>query len=337
MFAGIYKKIRFLYLRAISLCYAFLSTILCYKREIARVQYFFISKRSYFIIKEWDIRYRQCLRHALKKNFIVATRDNMLRYKTCDTLFVLASGPSINDITPEQWDTIAACDSIGFNYFFLHSHVPTYYNIEFRPSSVELLMECYRATAPEFKKIPVMTNMYNLMDLPAGAVNQLGQQFKNLYVTVPKMFKGASKQNLEEILLYQYLYRNYAEDNLVVHYRASLMMAITFGVLLGYKNVVLAGVDMDSNDYFFYDEKKYCSSVAEKVRKRKKQKIERYLKQKAAPVTMHKTLDPDIFKELPLDQAVLVLNESVLEPLGINLFLLSQKSVLYPALKLYDH
>ena len=47
--------------------------------------------------------------------------------KRSDTLFVLASGTSINQIPPARWKVIDQHDSVGFNYWPIHSFVPTMY------------------------------------------------------------------------------------------------------------------------------------------------------------------------------------------------------------------
>lgn len=330
-----FNKIGYLIQRLISLICVIITCNLRYRKE-KRERKLSLSKRSFIIINEWEARQRQCLRYARRKGFVVAFKENLQPYKTCDTLFILGSGPSINDLTGKQWVHISARDSIGFNFFLLHPHVPTYYSVELRPAYTDLFLECYRATAPEFKKIPVLSNLYNLMNLPEKQLNSIRQSISNLYGTAPRMFKGAGKQNLEEILHYHYSTRNFVEDNLLIHYRASLMLTLSLGVLLGYKNIVLAGIDMSSNDYFFFDQKKYHSQAASRMREYKKKRVNKYLEQKGTAKALHRTLDPQAFKELPLDQAVLIFNESVLKPKQIKLSLLSEKSLLYPSLPLYS-
>src|SRR5271155_5733125 len=50
--------------------------------------------------------------------------------KRSDTLFILASGSSINKISPARWDMIAQHDSIGFNFWPIHPFVPNMYFVE---------------------------------------------------------------------------------------------------------------------------------------------------------------------------------------------------------------
>src|SRR5690554_5249502 len=89
-----------------------------------------VSKESFIIINKSEIITKKLIKHARKKGFKIATRDNLITYKNSNILFILGSGPSINEITEDQWTHISACDSIGFNWFLVHSHVPTYYHME---------------------------------------------------------------------------------------------------------------------------------------------------------------------------------------------------------------
>ena len=54
------------------------------------------------------------------------TEVDLHTYKRSDTLIVLGSGASINDISPERWKAIARHDSVGFNFWPIHPFVPTY-------------------------------------------------------------------------------------------------------------------------------------------------------------------------------------------------------------------
>ena len=52
------------------------------------------------------------------------------KYASSDTVFIMATGSSINDYPESRWATIRAHNSIGMNFFLLHDHVPTYYVME---------------------------------------------------------------------------------------------------------------------------------------------------------------------------------------------------------------
>src|SRR5277367_6231679 len=55
---------------------------------------------------------------------------NLQRCKTSETLFVLGSAWSINDISDERWQIIGRHDTIGFNFWPAHPFIPRFYVFE---------------------------------------------------------------------------------------------------------------------------------------------------------------------------------------------------------------
>ena len=56
--------------------------------------------------------------------------DEFYYRKKTDTLFILGSGASINELTQEQWGFIKQHDSVGFNNWVVHKFVPDFYMFE---------------------------------------------------------------------------------------------------------------------------------------------------------------------------------------------------------------
>ena len=55
--------------------------------------------------------------------------DSLKSYKTSDKIFVKGSRQIINQIDPIDFSYISENDSIGFNYWFIHDHIPPYMSI----------------------------------------------------------------------------------------------------------------------------------------------------------------------------------------------------------------
>lgn len=125
------------------------------------------------------------------------------------------------------------------------------------------------------------------------------------------------------------------KESLLLHYRASAFLAISFAVMMKYKKIVLAGVDMFDMNYFLFDTEKYQDEVAEKLRVAKQESSQKALRQ--ATTNLHRTADPGLFNLLPLDQVIVLYNEYYLKPKNIELTLLSEKSLLYPRIGLYKY
>ena len=54
-------------------------------------------------------------------------KDNFVKHKKSDTLFIVASGSSLNSLSVHQWDIIQACDVLTFNHSYMLDVKPTYY------------------------------------------------------------------------------------------------------------------------------------------------------------------------------------------------------------------
>ena len=65
-----------------------------------------------------------------KKNYKNITLNELRDAKSSETIVLLGSAPSINDITQKEWEQIKTCDSFGINFWYLNDFVPTYYFME---------------------------------------------------------------------------------------------------------------------------------------------------------------------------------------------------------------
>lgn len=304
---------------------------LTYFMKIGKWKELSISKKAAFIIIGWDKRYYQLVGEAEMQGFAVAARSNMLPYKTSDRIYILGSGPSINTISSEQWAVIKEHDSFAFNWFFAHPHVPTFFHMELLDDNFETFRECYNEKSCEFKSRPAILNYRKL---PAEASKEILGFTENLYVSVPKSLGGTDESDFRGLLDYFYFKRNFLEENLLIQYDASLVIAISFAVLLGYKQIILAGIDLDSYEYFFYDKSRYNNNVAAKIREFKMEEQERR-KRKVNVGQLHRIADPGLCEQMTVDQAVLIMNEMVMKPTGIELYLQNSRSILYPSLQVF--
>src|SRR4051812_26800845 len=95
----------------------------------------------------------------LVRNAGVATLDRVYleAYKQSDTLFVLGSGSSINQISAERWSGIAAHDTLGFNFWLYHPFVPRFYffeNVGAAAAVFEPLKQAIASRAADYADVP---------------------------------------------------------------------------------------------------------------------------------------------------------------------------------------
>jgi hypothetical protein len=104
--------------------------------------------------------------------------------------------------------------------------------------------------------------------------------------------------------------------------RASISLWAYFSYALGYKNVVLCGVDLNNTVYFY-------------------EKNASYYQAKGIPIPysgqtglVHKTLDPK-HGDVTIDWVLTEMNKRLFQPVGMRLYVGSKRSALYPQFPCY--
>lgn len=71
----------------------------------------------------YDLRRKSVLAHAASKLTGLPLLETLeLRSaKTSDTVFVLGSGSSVNNISDRKWEAVSRHDSIALNFWLVHS------------------------------------------------------------------------------------------------------------------------------------------------------------------------------------------------------------------------
>jgi len=196
----------------------------------------------------------------LKSEANVTDIEDIKKSRRKDTIFIMGSGYSINDITKEEWQHIIDVgDTLSFNYFFRGKLLPITYHIcgeiDDAPNYGSVLMHSkqrkniksyynelfsnpyYKDTTYflrykiDFTKAPVPIALWALFFLKA---------FKNKQVcpyriVTPKDAILAPSDNIHA----------------VSHNFATLFDAVNIAYILGYKKLVLVGVDLYDRRYFW--------------------------------------------------------------------------------------
>lgn len=273
-------------------------------------------------IWHWEQQFRWLRQLARESGFTVADRGKLAQHKTSDTLFVLGSAPSINAIDDAGWKEIEKHDSIGFNYFLLHPFVPTFYHMELRREEIPMYRRCYELRQNDYKKTVFMLN-YHFLEY--GALKAEDVSFiKDLIVTVPRTYSEAPTSNIDTILGFVQNRIEPYDDYFLLHYRGSLCMMVSLGLLLGYKNIVMVGVDLRSTGYFYCDER-YDLPETKLLRS---ERCEALGLDNEQP---HATVDPKFIPStITIDRVMKILDEKVLSKRGVQLYVHGKESLLYP-------
>lgn len=234
-----------------------------------------------------------------------------------DTVFILGSGASLADISEGQWQEIGQHDSFGFNFSIIHQFIPTLYFVEgVKP---EERYRCFLRHINEkqafYQKIPVIV-LYeswqhagnNLSDLPSTVLEKL-------YWNVPTTLRGIDPDVLaQQIKQWDALQAQDKATPFIAH-GGSVGMLLSAAVILGYKNIVLCGVDLVGKDCFW--------EVDERYKDQGPQNLE--------TGNVHATVDPKSHyrkHSIPMDEYIMLFYEQCLKRHGINLYVSSNRSKL---------
>lgn len=257
---------------------------------------------------------------------------DLARFKRSEKIFLLGSGASVNDLRPQDWAHIAQHDSLGWNSWHIHDFVPTYYFFEMSAPESRYdydykFLETLDKKKLEYTNTPFVCRYINLYNSP-NAFDALPQEVKaNLYLSAPYQLKGRTPHLVErQLAIWRTLVYDKPKKDMgaLIHYRGSLSDAVVFSVLAGYQEIILIGVDMNNKLYFWEAEpEKY--PLGQGMRN---------------PQTgnVHNTANPDLTNStqtLPLDQFLDIFDKVVLQSGGIQLFIGSHKSRLFPRFPLY--
>lgn len=248
---------------------------------------------------------------------------DLSEHKSSDTLFVLGSGPSINRISAARWQEIGRHDTIGFNWWPYHPFVPTFYFLESiekaeSPSAFDAYLQLVNRRASAYAStIKVAMEFHHRGE---QTLNFLPDAFKAALFTAHKTEAPARNENeLSKALCYLRLRGDFqvtGRFSSLLKYAATLTTVLIFGLKLGYKRIVLCGIDLKTPDYFFQDRAHYSDSWEPPVEAR---------------TAAHFT-ETSLRWKVPVTRAVAVIKRDVLEPAGVQLFLENQESALYPLL-----
>lgn len=201
------------------------------------------------------------VRAKLFKTLPIVPQKNFLKSKTSDVLYILGCGSSINDLSDRQIDSINKSESIGINLFIAHELIkPSYYSVEIvdsgnndKVNNSQIYCALLKRKASRNTNLKFIVNLESWLTVKRmipniqkyGQVNliqQVGIPGKSSYY-FSKLHKFAISRLTKKLLNHQMTFGK----------NASVVALVYFGILRGYKNIVLCGVDL-TTDYFWEGE-----------------------------------------------------------------------------------
>jgi len=264
------------------------------------------------------------------KKFGLQTFSQIKSMKKSDTLFILGTGSSILDLSFEQFLKISKHDSLGLNFFLLHEFVPNFISLELSDNPIKKSNLYKNLSLISLRKNQLKNSRFIIRDVTIE--NLLTKKYEDY---IPKVFLKKttlfSRFNLfgrnEKIFdLYLKIIILFKFDKL--HYsllskRSSVISCIDFAKKLGYRKIVLMGIDLSNCDYFYDQKDNY------------KKRFPLAFPEKLQSGKVHATHDESI--NFATTQFIIrQFNKKIFLDKKIEIFVGTKKSALYPDLKLFD-
>ncbi|MFZ0866157.1 MAG: hypothetical protein WAN06_05885 [Candidatus Sulfotelmatobacter sp.] len=241
--------------------------------------------------------------------------------KRSDTLFILASGSSINKISPARWDAIARHDSIGFNFWPIHPFIPTMYFIEAISTNhshgmFELFCRIARQRAKDYSWVTkVVTELRYVLPAKRFAGSE---EFPGPWYTLHTLPVAARTQS-EFAYGLKYLRSKGLFDatdqiNVVFKQASTLSSLIALAIRMHYRTIVLCGVDLNNSEYFYQDAALYPQTASLEFSPRHQP---------------HATNSPMPWR-ITIESVILEMKRQLLDPAGTQLYVENRSSALWP-------
>lgn len=249
--------------------------------------------------------------------------DDILSHKKTDTIFVLGSGPSINDLTDKQWMHIEQNDSIGFNWWLVHDFVPTYFILQV-DSKTYNLTKALNDKIYLYRSVPFIIRGSGPWFEGDADYLKILDLLRDDQVHLLKLYEIHSKSELSPNSILKFLslighFKKVRPDATKIY--ASITLAINLCFCFGYKNIVLCGIDMKDPSHF-WDHDSFSD-----IR-------ERYglVKKEESDIMMHKGAKD---RKYNVPHAIYAQDKLFRELNGTRLFVANDNTVLYPRINTY--
>lgn len=260
--------------------------------------------------------------------------SEMKQRKTSDIVYILGSGASLNKLTSQQWDNIFKSDTISFNFFLAHAQLsdlrfPTFHFMEFpmkgRENQLDLLSKIISERSPLFKKhgTPFIARYRRFRETGLGIDYFPEEMHSEVRLALPHLFHLADEVKMKRMLRVldmAWISSGIDEMSPFVYHAGSISYTTLFAYMLGYRRIVLLGVDLN-NPYYFWDQGdelfyQECRELRSSV---------------FSGFSAHVTAMADVvgkWGQMPVDRFLYCINESIFKRRGVTLTVGSAESML---------
>jgi hypothetical protein len=180
---------------------------------------------------------------------------NIKKYVISECCVLLGSGSSINNITLEQWETLKRYDLFAVNNWVYHPFiVPNFYHIESKWYDYEILQNRLLEKRDLYKNTKFIFPENKIITLKSGFKKPLKDiVFDNAQIYTYKM-KSRDPKRLTKTFNAEY---SMDKNLLTKSYDMSLTLILELIYRMGYKYIILLGIDLINSYYFWTNKPEY--------------------------------------------------------------------------------
>lgn len=297
----------------------------------------FFSTESLVSVIRYTNRGRQAL--DLKRQ-----RDKIVNSKK--SLFILGSGPSVNTYSESEWDIIRRNHSWGFNLWFCHDFVPSVYFAQslIEPDKDNVSSREYNTNMTLSKMLLDKKDVYGQTEflLRGDAVNK-GKFFNNEFGQLVGTILGRNASFIAEMpissenkiapeILYESIFEagffSVSEAIQVVpKFGSTITEMIALALILGYKEIILCGIDMNNGGHFYDNEESfqrypYLRELSSINHNRTSEGVHEHMDASVRPFT--------------IKQYIVALKNFAEKRFNAKIFVMNEVSTLFPEIEKYD-
>lgn len=280
---------------------------------------------QYDKLRKW---FRSCKKEY--QNYKYVSYEFLKQYKKHDRVFIIGSGTSINKYSDEMRREIQSNDSITFNFSMMYGISSNYHMIEPSERVGSEVNKCMDKDVSLFaKKNPETCILLKNARSGKGVLHYIDESLRqkcHLVKTTVMPIRKVTDLPLALKTIKSDLCRYHKNPKMIYNLyvkRASIFSLITLARDLGYKEIILCGIELN-NDFYFYEDKRVEYEdigylVPEVIHNE---------------VDIHKTDDPK-FGEVTASELIKQYNRIVLVPEGIKLYIATKDSALNKDIDIY--
>jgi len=248
---------------------------------------------------------------------------NISTLKTSDTVFILGSGSSINQISDAKWKVMGGHDTIAMNFWPVHPFVPRILLFEniWPRDDLKFMFDVfrdllqrrafdYRHTVKITSELIPLNNQQLVLDIPEG--------FRP-YLYIGYSANIVARDEKEVVAGLRYMRKRgmfRQRDHIGWQFKCagSVLAAMTLAVCMGHRRIVLCGIDLGNAEYFYQD-------------------AERYPEARGWEFTPRNRLHPAARRLewlVPGQEVIVHFEREVLDPAGVELYVENRSSALHP-------